>query len=97
MPTKAPEYMISGTPVIVFASPATAIVKEAETHKWAKLVTEDDAVQLSMAINELISNEVERQKIGNTAIDYAERNFNSEKVRFDFRESISRVLENQIR
>ena len=93
MPTKAPEYMISGTPVIIFAPSDTAIVKEAEKHKWAKLITEDDAVQLSIAIDELISNEDERRTIGETAIDYAERNFNSEKVRMNFRKSITRVLE----
>ena len=39
MPTKAPEYMISGTPIIIFAPKVTALVKYANKYEWAIVIT----------------------------------------------------------
>jgi glycosyltransferase involved in cell wall biosynthesis len=86
MPTKAPEYMISGTPVIVFAPDVTAIVKDAENNKWAKVVTENSITQLQQTIQQLFTNEGERQKISSAAINLAENKFNSVSVRSRFKE-----------
>ncbi len=93
MPTKAPEYMMSGTPVIVYAPKVTAIVKDAENNKWAKIVTENSIDQLAVAIKELYQNEAERKQIATTAIAIAETKFNSIKVRHQFREIISSITE----
>jgi len=89
MPTKAPEYMISGTPVIVCAPSQTAIVKNAERNKWAKIVTENSIEKLSEAISELITNKKERETIARTAIAFSESKFNSEKVRAEFQKALS--------
>ena len=91
MPTKAPEYMMSGTPIIIYAPGVTAIVKDAENNKWAKIVTEKSIDKLAAAIQELRQNESERKQIAQTAITIAETKFNSIKVREQFREIISSI------
>ena len=93
MPTKAPEYMMSGTPIIIYAPEVTAIVKDAENNKWAKIVTENSVDKLAAAIKELYQNESERKQIAATAINIAETKFNSVKVRNQFREIISSITE----
>jgi len=85
MPTKAPEYMISGTPIIIFAPEATAIVKYAKEYQWAKLVTTNNVNELAKVIMELLKNKEERQEIGQNAIRIAEERHNSIKVTNDFR------------
>ncbi len=89
MPTKAPEYMISGTPILVCAPSETAIVKNAQKNKWAKIVTENNIEKLSLAISELIQNMEERKHIAQNAIVFSERCFDAQKVRVSFRDSLS--------
>ena len=92
MPTKAPEYMMSGTPIVVYAPAVTAIVKDAEKNKWAKIVTENSTDKLSVAFEELFTNETEREQIAEKAIAIAETKFNSINVRNHFREVISSMV-----
>ncbi|MFN8250474.1 MAG: glycosyltransferase [Ferruginibacter sp.] len=94
MPTKAPEYMASGTPVIVFAPDVTAIVKDAEKNRWGKVVTENNIEKLALAISELCSNEAERRDMAQRAVEMAETKFNSVRVRNEFREVLSAAKSN---
>jgi glycosyltransferase involved in cell wall biosynthesis len=89
MPTKAPEYMVSGTPVIVYAPSETAIIRNAEENDWAKIISEESYLTFSGVLQELIMNENERKRIGTNAIRFAEDHFNAAKVRNKFRETIS--------
>jgi glycosyltransferase involved in cell wall biosynthesis len=89
MPTKAPEYMISGTPIIVCAPEETAIVKNAQRNKWAKIVTENSIEKLSAVIGDLVMNQEERENIASKAIAFSESSFNSEKVRISFQHALS--------
>lgn len=89
MPTKAPEYMVSGTPIIMFAPKETELVLNAEKGNWAKLVTENKIADLSAAIMDLLANEEVRKKIAVNAISIAEASYNSVMVRTRFRETIS--------
>lgn len=88
MPTKAPEYMMSGTPIIIYSPEVTAIVKNAQNNKWAKIVTDKNISKLAQAIKELYQNETERKQIAETAINMAETKFNSIKVRDQFQKII---------
>ncbi|MDB5143488.1 MAG: glycosyl transferase group 1, partial [Mucilaginibacter sp.] len=89
MPTKATEYMISGTPVIIFAPEQTALVSYAKKHQWAKIVTDNNVTTLSEAITSLIQNKAERQKLAQTAIMLAENNHSLSKVTSEFRNILS--------
>ena len=91
MPTKATEYMISGTPIIIFAPAETAIVKYAEKYNIARVVTTDDADYLFDAIKELILNKDLRKVIATNAIKLARKNHSSEEVTRDFRNVICKL------
>jgi glycosyltransferase involved in cell wall biosynthesis len=92
MPTKAPEYMVSGTPIIMFAPEETALVKAAQNGKWAKVVTDNDIDKLSGAVKQLLINEKERKQIALNAIEIAETKFNSITVRNNFKEIIASII-----
>ena len=92
MPTKAPEYMVSGTPVIVFAPEVTAVVKHAKEYNWAKVITENNISEIAEAIKQLIESKVLRQTIAQNAIKVAENNHSSIDVTSQFKNVILSVL-----
>ena len=89
MPTKASEYMISGTPVIVFGPQETALVKYARKEGWAKVITENRVEVVATALRELFRNKEERRRMAQHAIQVAERNHDSHSIRRNFRAAIS--------
>jgi glycosyltransferase involved in cell wall biosynthesis len=93
MPTKAPEFMVSGTPIIMFAPAETALVKHAIHGNWAKVLTENNTDKLAEAIMQLVTNEDQRKHIALNAIEIAEKKFNSATVRNQFRETIISTLQ----
>ena len=92
MPTKAPEYMISGTPIIIFAPKVTALVKYANKYEWAIVITDNNLIEISSAIRELIEKKERRQQIAQNAIKTAEKNHNSIDVTKNFKEAILSVV-----
>ena len=92
MPTKASEYMISGTPILICAPRDTAIVDYATRYRWAKVVTENNQEALTASLKSLILNQEERQKIAQTAIQLAENRHDAVKVRRDFKDALLSVL-----
>jgi glycosyltransferase involved in cell wall biosynthesis len=86
MPTKAPEYMISGTPVLVYASSETALYKLFEGNKLGHCVSMRSVHDLTDAINKLLSNIQYREELSNTAVNYAIEHFDSDKVRTKFQQ-----------
>ena len=93
MPTKAPEYMVSGTPIIVFGPGETALVEDAVQNKWAVTVTKDDTALLADAVASVIKDINLRRQITSNAISIAEANYDSVKVRNRFREAITSLAE----
>jgi len=91
MPTKAPEYMVSGTPIIMFGPGETALMKDGKRNNWAKVVTENNVEALAEAINSLVSDDGLRKQIAENAIRIAEANYNSVKIRNKFKEVISSI------
>jgi glycosyltransferase involved in cell wall biosynthesis len=92
MPTKAPEYMISGTPILIFASEVTAIVKYAQKCEWAYVITENNSNSLARALESLILDKHLRQKIAENAKKIAENTHSSLVVRSNFKEAISSLI-----
>ncbi|MEJ7675726.1 MAG: glycosyltransferase [Chitinophagaceae bacterium] len=88
MPTKAPEYMISGTPIIIFAPDVTAVVKYAKQYEWAKVITENNITEITIAIKDLIKNKELRQRIAENAKKIAEEKHNSINVSNKFKSLI---------
>ena len=87
MPTKASEFMAIGTPILLYASDQTAIVKHAKKNKWAYIVSEKDQTQLENAIVELYENVAIREQIGCRAKEFSINNYNDIIVNQKFRQA----------
>lgn len=91
MPTKASEYMISGTPILVYSSSLTAVARHAELNGWAMVVAERNLEKLEKAIAAYYKNEDLRKEFGARAFKYACQNYDGELIRKQFRETICSV------
>ncbi|MCE5345222.1 MAG: glycosyltransferase [Bacteroidales bacterium] len=87
--TKISEYMISGTPVLVYSPKETATAKYALKAGWAYVVTERNDLALANAILELKSNSELRKSLGQKAKQLAVSNEDAVLVREKFRETLS--------
>lgn len=88
MPTKASEYMISGTPVLVYASEEAAVSKFFTANECGLCVTTRNTSDLMKAINFLIEHEDYRKKVSCNAVNLAREKFDAEKVREKFHSMI---------
>lgn len=89
MPTKASEYMVTGTPILLYADEETAIVKHARRNKWGYIVSENNPSKLATAITELYENEDLRKELGQIARQYASENYCDIKVNKQFLKSFA--------
>jgi len=96
MPTKAPEYMASGTPIAIFGPQDTALVKYAEKFNWAEVIVENNTRVLSERLKQLFSNRQQRENIANTAKRVAENRHDAAMVAQKFQNAISSVLEKRM-
>ncbi len=85
MPTKVPEYLASGTPVLVFAPGETALAKYASDSKWGYVVSENCVDALAASIKHLYDHIELREKLGRTGMKMVLKNHDAAKVRKDFR------------
>jgi len=92
MPTKAPEYMASGTPILIFAPKDTALVQYAENYKWASVVTKNSVEALAKRLKELLLNNSLRKEISETAKTIAEERHDDAMVAGHFREVLRSVV-----
>ncbi len=89
MPTKASEYMATGTPILLYASGEIALSKHAAKYKWAYSVTENNIEKLSAGIEELYLNEDLRKNLALTATQFAVSNYSDEIVNENFRKAFT--------
>ncbi|NLM67888.1 MAG: glycosyltransferase family 4 protein [Enterococcus sp.] len=94
MPTKASEYMISATPVLVYSHGDTAISRFFSRHNCGLCVTEHANEKLIEAIKKLVTNEDLRKTLGTNAFELASRLFDGERKRKEFRQLIRETTGN---
>lgn len=90
MPTKVPEYLISGVPIFVLAHEITALYKYAKSEHWAftnSTVNESDIETLLLDIR---NNYEKRVEISETAKLVGKRNHDINTVRESFKQLISK-------
>ncbi|WP_245189425.1 group 1 glycosyl transferase [Lunatimonas salinarum] len=90
MPTKASEYMISGTPILILAPLDTALSDYAREFNWAQVVGENNEKALKSALLELLEDVQLRKTLAANAISVAEKRHDAEIVR----EELRNLLEN---
>ncbi len=93
MPTKVSEYMISGTPTLIYAPENTALVEYALKYQWGYVISNNDETEIEIAIMEFFNNESTRRKFGVKAKEIAIERHNSNEVRSEFRN----LLKSQIK
>lgn len=91
--TKLSEYMISGTPILVYGPGEVSTVKYAKRNNCAYVVTDRDRSALSNAIIELISNAELRERLGTNARMLSAAKEDSLTVREEFRKCLIANLE----
>lgn len=92
MPTKASEYMISGTPVIVYAPQDSAISKFFSQNECGYCVTSRGEADILNAIRVLINDDEYRLKLSRNAVKIAKAEFDAEKVRKRFHELLVNMV-----
>lgn len=91
MPTKVPEYMASGTPVLVYAPAHVPAAAYARREGWGYGVTESDPAKLEGALLALMESETLRATLGQRGRELALRNHDARVVREQFRAVIRRA------
>ena len=84
MPTKAPEYMISGTPILVYASSDTALYKLFHSKMCGHCIGDQNTYETANAIRLLLMDLNYRETLSRNAVTYATENFDSKSVRLRF-------------
>ncbi len=91
MPTKASEFMISGTPILVYSHGDTAVSKFFSENECGHCVTEHSITKLVDGFFEMISNENYRKELSRKAVNIASQQFDINKVRHEFQEDIVKI------
>jgi glycosyltransferase involved in cell wall biosynthesis len=86
-PTKVSEYMISGTPILVYGDERTGLTKYAVKEQWAYVVTKNDKTALCKAIVDLYSNKQLRKELAERAQQIAVEREDALTVREHFRKA----------
>jgi len=89
MPTKASEYMISGTPVLVYTSDLAAVSKFFTEHRCGYCISKNSEEEIINGIKFLIDNEEYRRTISNNAVNTSIQKFDAMKVRNEFQNLLS--------
>lgn len=93
MPTKASEYMMSGTPILVFAPEYTAISKLCRRYGCGHCVTSTDSKKIAESMNMLVHDMDFRNGLRTNALNLAVRLFDVHIVREEFTRLLSDLTE----
>ncbi|WP_192349534.1 group 1 glycosyl transferase [Algoriphagus sp. Y33] len=84
MPTKAPEYMITGTPIIILAPEETAIFQYGKEFNWAFTINNDDTKFIASRLSEIVSNRISQIEVSQNAMSFAKQRHSQEVVTKQF-------------
>lgn len=96
IPTKATEYMLSGTPVFVLAPEETAVSKFFKKNNCGYCITSPNEEEIIKGIQFLISNEEYRKQISINAMNLARAKFDATIVRQKFQNMLIDLSDKKI-
>ncbi|HUR11413.1 MAG TPA: glycosyltransferase, partial [Flavitalea sp.] len=91
-PTKAPEYMVTGVPVLLYGPGEIAVTKHARKHQWAFIIDSPDSKKLTHSIRLLYNNGAVRKSYGTASSEFAMKNFNLETMQENLRLTFENAL-----
>jgi len=89
LPTKAPAYMISGTPVLVYAPADVATARYATREAWGYVVSEQGQEAVKAGLTRLMDDASLRERLGRRAQAVAVARHDAERVRREFWRSLT--------
>ena len=89
LPTKAPAYMISGTPVLVYAPADVATARYATCEEWGYVVSEQGQEAVKAGLIRLMDDASLRERLGRRAQAVAVARHDAERVRGEFWRSLT--------
>lgn len=92
IPTKASEYMLSGTPILVFAPAETAISSFFAQNNCGYCVTDQIRAEIEKALKLLINNKEYGERISRNALNLARAKFDAGVVRARFQSILSDIF-----
>jgi len=95
IPTKASEYLMSGTPILVFAPAETAISKFCAENDCAYCLTSPEMNEIKSAIHFIIEHEDFRKKWAGNGIALASKLFDAALVRENFQTMLAGLVNKQ--
>ena len=90
-PSKIPEYLFSGVPILIYGPSVAAFVQSAQTKGWALAVDRQDATALEHAIEQLASDKGLRREIAAVAGDLGRHEHDIRRIRSDFQHALREV------
>ena len=72
-------------PILVFSHIDSEVSRSAAKYAWGKVISENNEIKLKNAILDLIRNKELRESLSKKSFEHAMNNFDSVKVRNDFR------------
>ena len=91
MPTKVPEYLVSGVPILLYAPAGIALVDYAERAGWGLTVTEQAPAVLDAAVKRIVTDLPLRRDLVRRARETAAARHDAGKVREAFRAALRRA------
>jgi glycosyltransferase involved in cell wall biosynthesis len=92
MSTKVPEFMMSGSPVLLYGPDNVAPIQYAIKEGWGYTVTERNIDILEGAIKKLVQDTKLRQRLSERAQEIARLNHDSQKISREFQEIFIRTI-----
>jgi len=92
MPTKAPEYMITGVPILIYAPVDSALSEYASGKDLAHVVNNEDISELKKALSILYNDGNLRERLGKKAQQVAIKEHNAEIIRERFRQELCSAI-----
>ena len=90
MPTKVPEYLVSGVPIFVLAHEITALYKYAKSENWAFINSTEKVKDVEKLLMEIRNNYNKRVEVSEIAKSVGKRNHDIHIVRDSFKQLISK-------
>lgn len=93
MPTKAPEYMISGTPILVLAPKETAIFQYSKDFEWAFTSDSDEVNHLVSVLRNIENDDIKKYNTTQKAMSLAIERHSGPVVRARFLNEFEKILD----
>lgn len=96
MPTKVPEYLATGVPILVLAHETTALYKYAKSQNWAFTCSSYNTTEIGNLLKDIKNNNQNRIAISETAKFIGKQNHDINVIRRSFKQRISDSLMNKL-